>query len=240
MPWATLGDVMRTVRNARERLRATAARVDARRVATRRAATVAGMVISTIFMQTGALATSDEPPVERTSFAAMTVGPLTTQPIGHYSFCKSAPEECVAGRRAAPAPLTTTRWIAITEINASVNAAVMPRTDAEMHGLAELWSYPELEGDCEDYVLLKRRQLIEHGFDPANLLITVVRKPDGEGHAVLTVRTERGDYVLDNLTDRVRHWRDTPYRFLKRQASHHAGRWVDIEDGTATMVGAVE
>ncbi len=60
----------------------------------------------------------------------------------------------------------------------------------------------------------------------SDLLITVVRKPDGEGHAVLTLRTDRGDFILDNLTDSVKPWDETPYRFLKRQASEHTGRWV--------------
>ena len=206
----------------------------------RRLGTAAGVLIGVTFAQTGAMAVSEGLPEWRGPAATMTVGTLTTQPIGHYTFCKSSPSECRAGKRTAPKSLTTTRWHAITEINARVNAMVAPRTDAELHGIPELWSYPGAEGDCEDYALLKRRMLIERGFDAGNLLITVVRKPDGEGHAVLTVRTERGDYVLDNLSERVQHWRDTPYRFLKRQASFHAGRWVDIEHGTATMVGSVK
>ena len=50
-------------------------------------------------------------------------------------------------------------------------------------------------------MLEKRRDLMSKGISLTDLLITVVRKPDGEGHAVLTVRTDEGDYVLDNLTD---------------------------------------
>ena len=78
------------------------------------------------------------------------------------------------------------------------------------------------------------------GISLANLLITVVRKPDGEGHAVLTVRTNKGDYVLDNLTDKVRAWDQTGYRFLKRQASENTGRWVSIRDGQQVLVGSVQ
>jgi predicted transglutaminase-like cysteine proteinase len=62
-------------------------------------------------------------------------------------------------------------------------------------------------------------------------LITVLRKPDGEGHAILTVRTTGGDFVLDNLNDEVKPWDETGYTYLKRQASDHTGRWVTIEDG---------
>ena len=67
-----------------------------------------------------------------------------------------------------------------------------------------------------------------------------MRKPDGEGHAVLTVRTDKGDFILDNLTDAVRQWDETGYRFLKRQASDHTGHWVTIREGQAPLVGSVE
>ena len=200
----------------------------------------ATLIMGTTLFETRALAISDDVPEWKGAAASMAVGPVTTQPIGHYGFCKKRPDECRASKKRTPPPLTATRWTTINEVNALVNKAVAPRTDDEMHGIAELWSYPEAEGDCEDYVLLKRKMLMERGFSPSDLLITVVRKPDGEGHAVLTVRTERGDYVLDNLSRHVRHWRETPYRFLKRQASHHAGRWVDITDGPATLVGSVK
>ena len=77
--------------------------------------------------------------------------------------------------------------------------------------------------------------------ESADLLITVVRKPDGEGHAVLTVRTQSGDFVLDNLNDEVKLWTETRYAFLKRQSSTDTGRWVTIENGTSdVLVGALQ
>ena len=87
---------------------------------------------------------------------------------------------------------------------------------------------------------MKRRALAERGVTLSNLLITVVRKPDGEGHAVLTVRTDKGDYILDNLSDSVKLWSKTPYRFLKRQSSEHTGRWVTIRGEANTLVGSVK
>ncbi len=89
-------------------------------------------------------------------------------------------------------------------------------------------------------MLEKRRDLMREGVALSNLLITVVRKPDGEGHAVLTVRTSKGDFVLDNLTDSVRQWDMTGYRYLKRQASDHTGHWVTIREGQAPLVGSVQ
>ena len=172
----------------------------------------------------------------------MSVGSITSQPIGHYEFCRRLPAECaLRSDRAAPGALTTAGWVALMEVNEAINRAVTPRTDMELHGLSELWSFPGEAGDCEDYVLAKRAELLRRGFVAGDLLITVVRRANGEGHAVLTVRTDRGDFVLDNLVDDVRDWRETPYRYLKRQASTHAGRWVDITNGeTPVAVGSVE
>ena len=80
-------------------------------------------------------------------------------------------------------------------------------------------------------MLAKRRMLMEYGFQAGDLLITVVTRPEGDGHAVLSVRTSEGEYVLDNIETRVRHWTDTRYTYVKRQSEQHAGTWVDIHDG---------
>jgi predicted transglutaminase-like cysteine proteinase len=131
-------------------------------------------------------------------------------------------------------------WRDIVAVNASINAAVQPMNDFDVYGTDEVWAYPDGVGDCEDYVLEKRRQLMRRGLALSNLLITVVRKPDGEGHAVLTVRTTEGDFVLDNLTDEVRQWHMTGYRFLKRQAVDHTGHWVSIREGNEALVSSVQ
>ncbi|WP_026623376.1 putative transglutaminase-like cysteine proteinase [Ensifer sp. WSM1721] len=172
--------------------------------------------------------------------ANMTVGGATNPPIGHYEFCKSYQSECRSvGPDHGPAVLTRDGWRKILEVNYEVNQAVTPMTDIEIHGVEEEWSYPDTVGDCEDYVLLKRRKLIESGFSPADLLITVVLQPNGDGHAVLTVRTDRGDFILDNMRSKVLLWSDTEYTYLKRQSSENAGRWVKLQDGRAVAVGSV-
>ena len=173
---------------------------------------------------------------------AMATGGLTSQPIGHYDFCKAHRSECsVRPANLAPATMNSTLWHQLTSVTRAVNAAVAPMSDADIYGKDEVWAYPDNGvGDCEDYVLEKRRRLNQLGISLANLLITVVRKPDGEGHAVLTVRTSKGDYVLDNLNDKVRPWDQTGYRFLKRQATDNTGRWVSIRDSQQILVGAVQ
>ena len=172
---------------------------------------------------------------------AMFTGGLASQPIGHYEFCKTNPEECsIRSRETAPVRMTGKLWRDITSVNAAVNSRVEPISDFTIYGKDEVWAYPNAgHGDCEDYVLEKRKTLVDSGIAISNLVITVVRKPDGEGHAVLTVRTDKGDLVLDNLTDKVRLWSETGYRYLKRQASNHTGHWVSILGGDASLVGSV-
>lgn len=171
----------------------------------------------------------------------MATGGLTSQPIGHYEFCKANPEECnIRMQDRGPEPFTGAVWTQINRINRTVNKSIKPMNDVDIFGMDEVWAYPDGVGDCEDYVLEKRRQLAAQGIALSNLLITVVRKPDGEGHAVLTVRTSRGDFILDNLTDKVRPWGETGYRYLKRQSSENTGRWVSIREGQTTLVGSVQ
>ncbi|MER2535429.1 MAG: transglutaminase-like cysteine peptidase [Rhizobiaceae bacterium] len=172
----------------------------------------------------------------------MKLGGLTSQPIGHYEFCKDNPGECsIRPRDLGPEQMTGALWSQLVSVNRAVNAAVRPMNDFDIYGKDEVWAYPvNGVGDCEDYVLEKRRDLYQMGLSLANLLITVVRKPDGEGHAVLTVRTTKGDMILDNLRDDVLLWKDTEYRYLKRQASTHTGQWVTIREEAAPLVSSVE
>lgn len=174
--------------------------------------------------------------------AGMEAGGLTSQPIGHYDLCQRSPGECaIRPIDRGPLPIDNALWLTIDHINRSVNEAVAPRSDLEIYGRDEWWAYPvNGVGDCEDYALEKRRRLAEAGVSLSNILLTVVRKPDGEGHAVLTVRTDRGDFILDNLNNDLRPWYSTGYKFLKRQASNHTGHWVTLREDRNMLVGALQ
>jgi len=173
---------------------------------------------------------------------SMIVGRQTSQPIGHFEFCKANPAECaIRPRDTGPMKMTPELWDRISTVNIEINRAVTPMNDRDLYGLDEVWTYPvNGKGDCEDYALEKRRILNSSGISLANLLITVVRKPDGEGHAVLAVRSDQGDFILDNLSDVVKPWRETGYKYLKRQASYHTGRWVSLRVDQNTLVGSVD
>lgn len=164
----------------------------------------------------------------------------TSQPIGHNQFCRKYVNECRRKSSSAPAKLTRHLWKRVQDINNDVNLAVRPLTDHEIWGVQEHWSYPGSVGDCEDYVLEKQRLLMQAGVSPGNLLITVVRQRNGDGHAVLTLRTDIGDFILDNLEPRVLPWKKTSYTYLKRQSSRHSGKWVSIDDSRNMTVGSVK
>jgi predicted transglutaminase-like cysteine proteinase len=170
---------------------------------------------------------------------AQTMGE-TTPPIGWAQFCSEPQHErdCIAPTlRAQTADLDERRWRQLLEINARVNRDIEPVTDMDHWGVAEKWSYPtDGKGDCEDYVLEKRKRLMESGWPRQALHITVVRDRKGDGHAVLMVRTDRGDFVLDNQEAKVKHWTETGYRFLKRQSDEQPNRWVSLGNfDTATQ-----
>lgn len=172
--------------------------------------------------------------------ANMRVVGKSNPPIGHYEFCKTYGAECVAtSSDSGPALLTESSWKALLDVNYTVNSSITPLTDQDIYGVEERWAYPRTVGDCEDFALLKRKMLIDRGFAPSDLLLTVVLQPNGEGHAVLTVRTDHGDFVLDNMRNKVMLWSETEYTYLKRQSSDDPGRWVKLQDGRATAVGSV-
>ncbi|MFC3643556.1 transglutaminase-like cysteine peptidase [Aquibium oceanicum] len=172
--------------------------------------------------------------------SAMMTGSLTSQPIGHYEFCKRNASECaIRSRDVTPLKMSSELLRRLEKLTVSVNQAVKPKSDLELYGQEEYWTYPVDAGDCEDYALAKRRVLMEGGISASNLLLTVLRRPNGDGHAVLTVRTDGGDIVLDNLTDTVLNWDETGYTYLKRQAIDHTGRWVSIRDGDTPLVSSV-
>ncbi len=72
--------------------------------------------------------------------------------------------------------------------------------------------------------------LMQAGWPREALLITVVRDKKGEGHAVLTVKTDKGDFVLDNQNQEVLSWAETGYRFVKRQSQSDPNVWVALGD----------
>lgn len=197
---------------------------------------MAGAFIALAIFSSASIA-SQSVDLSNAAFAPVT-GP-TSIPVGAAEFCKTHRDECQPlGRVVEVETLSETSWHQLVETNDAVNGSIVPETDKDLYHVAEFWTYPDGRGDCEDIALEKRRQLIEAGWDASTLLMTVVRERNGNGHAVLMVRTDRGDLVLDNQDGRVLVWADTPYEFIKRQSQADAGKWVGLADARATIVAA--
>jgi predicted transglutaminase-like cysteine proteinase len=138
----------------------------------------------------------------------------------------------------ASAPAVSPRlWSQLNAVNRRINGALKPAEDGTGRGAADHWSLPLMggaaRGDCEDYVLEKRRALIAAGVPDAALSIAVVRTETGVGHAVLLVDTRQGSLVLDNLTTEIRHWRRTSYQWVMRQAPSRPLEWRTVADRTS-------
>ncbi|MHB1110636.1 MAG: transglutaminase-like cysteine peptidase [Devosia sp.] len=202
-----------------------------------RKSTVGTAIVALAGLLFGAPVAASSIDLSNPAFAQVT-GP-TSIPIGHSEFCGTHGDECgINARIVEVTELSEARWTQLVSINNRMNSSIVPITDQDYYKVAEYWTYPDGYGDCEDYVLAKRRELIANGWDASTLLMAVARKSDGDGHAVLMVRTDRGDMVLDNLDGAIKVWADTPYQFLKRQSQINAGEWVGIDDSRMMMVAA--
>jgi predicted transglutaminase-like cysteine proteinase len=191
-------------------------------------------MIKAAFIGLGILVASMGTSVAQSSFTPMTTAALITTdtlpPIGWVQFCGDEPKECnVPALGARAATLDDKRWKQLVRVNREVNDAIDPISDLEHWGTLEKWSFPtDGKGDCEDYVLEKRKRLVDAGWPRQSLLVTVVRDKKGDGHAVLTVKTDRGDFILDNQEAKVKAWTDTGYKFVKRQSEQHPNKWVSL------------
>jgi predicted transglutaminase-like cysteine proteinase len=154
----------------------------------------------------------------------------TRPPIGWTDFCiEYAPECDTKPLEARDVVLTPKAWRDLSRINTWVNDSVWPITDMDHWGVVERWNYPDDGyGDCEDYVLLKRKMLLQAAWPRQALLITVVRDRNGDGHAVLTVKTDKGEFILDNQNPEILLWSETGYHFVKRQSQTDPNNWIAL------------
>ncbi|WP_291548125.1 transglutaminase-like cysteine peptidase [Bosea sp. (in: a-proteobacteria)] len=145
---------------------------------------------------------------------------LTLAPLQFVSFCVRNGSECAPrGPSDALLPWTPELSATLVAVNLSVNARIAPSREEN------LWRINPTSGNCNDYVVSKRHELLARGLPSSALLISVVRTRAGEGHLVLVVRTDRGEMVLDNLTSQIRDAAETSYSWIKRQTTRDPKLW---------------
>ena len=154
-------------------------------------------------------------------------GEPTLAPLAFVRFCLRQPDQCV-GDGADRITLDEAAIGDLSDVNRSVNRSIRPQRKLASAGIGN-WEIAPAAGDCNDYALTKRHELLARGYPASALLLSVVETRWGEGHLVLTVRTDRGDLVLDNLSAAIRPWDATGYRWIKRQSSQDPNRWVAVD-----------
>ncbi len=160
----------------------------------------------------------------------------TLPPIGFVQFCKTAPQDCGGTLgEAVRVVMNKDRWGDLNTVNLKANETVEAVMDIDLYNVEEYWTYPGTQGDCEDYVLLKRKKLMMMGWPSETLLITVLRDENNEGHAVLTVSTDKGDFILDNRRDEILPWSATDYTYYKRQSQSNPWRWVSLKSNKLAL-----
>ncbi len=156
----------------------------------------------------------------------LTSGRSIDPPAGFRGIC--ARYDWVCARRSANArSMTDPERIALARgVNSHVNRTVREISDRRQYRKAEHWALPTARGgDCEDFALMKKHELIRRGVAPERLLSATALTKKRVPHAVLILRTGTGDLVLDNLTDRIRPWRETDHSYLRIQDPQDPRRW---------------
>ena len=152
-------------------------------------------------------------------------------PLGFNGVCSRYAWACSGSSQSRVSGAEATLQLA-RRINNSVNARVREVSDLRQYRREEYWSLPTaLGGDCEDFALLKKRELIKAGVAPNQLLVATVLDRRRNAHAVLVVRTRAGDFVLDNLTNRIKPWDKTGYSFIRIQDPRAPSRWTLVLKG---------
>lgn len=162
--------------------------------------------------------------------ALMPIKQQVSAPQGAGHICETYDWACAKSSRAAA--FDEQAMTVLSQINSRVNRAVRPVSDMQQFRVAERWTLPTKRGgDCEDYALAKKRDLIAAGFAPQSLLIAAVLDRKGGSHAVLVVRTGAQDLVLDNLTGTIKPWNKTGYTFLRIQNPDNPRQWSAVFAG---------
>lgn len=164
--------------------------------------------------------TESSPAQSRTRMAA--------PPPGFTDFCERSPDQCPAATATRThLSFSAETWSILETVNTTINHSIAPEDDMSHYGRDEYWTIPaDGYGDCDDYVLTKRRALIAAGIPETALRIAIVFTSRFVRHTVLIVATDKGNYVLDNLRGEIVTWDKTDYGWIKGQDPASRSGWA--------------
>jgi predicted transglutaminase-like cysteine proteinase len=153
-------------------------------------------------------------------------------PRGFTGVCEKYAWACLSRSKHSKTHSADQKLDLARKVNTTINRRVREISDVRQYRVAELWALPTRRGgDCEDFALLKKKTLITHGIPAERLLIATVLDRKKRPHAVLVMRTEKGDFILDNQTNRIVPWNKTGYSFLRMQRPDAPSQWMAIMSG---------
>jgi len=154
----------------------------------------------------------------------------TLAPFQHVRFCLRYPSDCKSNpteNERIDLDAQTTELL--KRVNQSVNMSIIPTPKSYGSNLGDGWTIAPDTGDCNDYAVTKRHELLENGLPSKALRLSVVKTASAIGHLVLVVVTTKGDIVMDNLTEVIRPWQSTDYHWLKIQSATDSKFWYEIK-----------
>jgi predicted transglutaminase-like cysteine proteinase len=165
--------------------------------------------------------------------AKISFGMPVLPPIGHTRFCLQYPDDCAHQSidfRRRNVALTADRWYELNSVNRQVNRDIVPEVTAG-NGTTEEWVISPPAGDCKDYAITKRHELLALGWPSRDLLLAEVVVPDGEHHLILVARTEDVDLVLDNLNANIRPVAMTyrQYQWVRVETPQNPKFWASVQ-----------
>jgi predicted transglutaminase-like cysteine proteinase len=154
----------------------------------------------------------------------------TLAPFQHVRFCLRYPSDCKSNpTENERIDLNAETSELLKRVNHSVNMSIIPTLKSYGPNLGDGWTIAPDMGDCNDYAVTKRHELLESGLPSKALRLSVVKTASGSGHLVLVVVTTKGDIVLDNLTEVIRPWQNTDYHWLKIQSATDSKFWYEVK-----------
>lgn len=190
----------------------------------KRSIKIAGLVVSIALMGTPVIAGPGalvRPLKNTTNGSFLPQGRQTIAPFAHVRFCLASPGECSDGSGPTMVDLTPAKLTLLRSVNSRVNNAIEPY----MPDGPETWVINPDKGNCHDYAVTKRHELIRKGWPAASLRLAVAYTRSGIGHLVVIVRTTEGDLVLDNLTEKIVAWNRSGLRFVSVEAGDKPRVW---------------
>ena len=155
-------------------------------------------------------------------------------PVAHTMFCLRYRKDCeVSGVDKPNIAMTVERLNELNSVNRQVNRDIAPQPN--LGGIAtEKWVISPRAGECHDYAVTKRHELLARGWPSRALLLSEVVIPSGEHHLVLVIGMKDPDtakvvnLVLDNLNDNLRPVGLTPYRWLRMESPDDPRLWSTV------------